>query len=399
MKTRTTPIYLIFMVMGMIDATGPMVSLAKESFNISNTVAAFIPMLGYLMFGLLSVPMGLLQDKKGKKYILNLGLLIAFLGLVIPIMSGMYGKMELDSSSLTQFYKILIAILLLGAGASILQVSGNPIIRDISEKGHYSKNLSLAQTFITVGSSLGFLLPVIALYAFELDWSIIFPFFAGLILVAFIGLNAMKITEIKNSGDHHVTFKSCLKLLKNKHVLIMVLGIFIYCGVEITMSAHIPLLLKEKYDISVGKMGLLISWSLFYLPILTGRFLGSLIMRRIAPKRLLLFSVLLALIGALLIFTNSFTIVLIGIFLVGLGFSNIFPLIFSLTIEHMPNHTNEISGLLVSAIVGGAFIPPIMGMVADSTSIQTAFIVPVLCIIYLLYVAITNNKKTQKENG
>jgi fucose permease len=65
----------------------------------------------------------------------------------------------------------------------------------------------------------------------------------------------------------------------------------------------------------------------------------------------------------------------------------------------MPEHTNELSGLMVSAIAGGAFIPPVMGMVADGISIQTAFAVPVLCILYLLFVAIMNNSKTKYEKG
>ena len=176
MKLRTLPIFLIFISMGMIDSAGPMVSLAQGSFKISNTMASLLPMLAYIMYGLLSVPIGLLQDKKGKKFVLNLGLTIALLGLIIPILSGMYGRMVVDSSSMMQFYKILMAILLLGAGGSILQVSGNPIMRDISEEGHYSKNLSLAQSFITVGSSMGFIIPVIMLHAFGLDWSILFPF-------------------------------------------------------------------------------------------------------------------------------------------------------------------------------------------------------------------------------
>lgn len=128
MKNKTLPIYLVFMSMGMIDAVGPMVSLAKESFNISITVATFLPLLGYIMYGLLSVPIGLLQDRKGKKFILNLGLSIATFGLITPIFSGMYGRMVVDSSSLMQFYKILLAILLLGAGGSILQVAGNPFM-------------------------------------------------------------------------------------------------------------------------------------------------------------------------------------------------------------------------------------------------------------------------------
>lgn len=399
MNKKTLPVFLIFISMGMIDSAGPMVSLAQGSFKISNTMASLLPMLAYIMYGLLSVPIGLVQDKKGKKFVLNLGLTIALLGLVIPIFSGMYGKMIVDSSSLMQFYKILTAILLLGAGGAIIQVSGNPIMRDISEEGQYSKNLSLAQSFITVGSSMGFIIPVIMLRAFGLDWSILFPLFSCIVLINFVLFNTVKITENKNLNEHHASFKSCFKLLGNGYVFAMVLGLFIYCGVEICMSAHVPILLREKFMISVEKLGLLISWSLFYLPILAGRFLGSLIMSGIAPKRLLLFTALLALTGIILMFNSSFIITLIGILLVGFGFANIFPLIFSITIEHMPEHTNELSGLLVSAIAGGAFIPPIMGLVADSTSIQTAFIVPVLCILYLLFVAIINNKKIQNDKG
>ncbi len=392
---KTFPVYLIFLSMGMIDAVGPMVSLAKESFNISITMATLLPLLGYLMYGLLSIPIGVLQDKKGKIFIINLGLTCAFLGLAIPILSGMYGSMVIQSGSLAQFYKILAAILLLGAGGSILQVAGNPFIRDISEPGHYSKNLSLAQSFITIGSSLGFLLPVFALYAFGFDWSILFPVYLSIVLISFLWLKFAKTTENRQVKEHHASLKSCINLLKNPYVFAMVFGVFVYCGVEISMSTHIPILLKMKYGVSVEDKGLLISWSLFYLPILAGRFFGSFIMSLIVPKRLLLITGIVALIGTLMIFSNSYTLTLIGIFFVGLGFANIFPLIFSITIERMPEYTNELSGLMVSSIVGGAFIPPIMGMVADGISISTAFIVPLICISYLIFIAIINNRKTQ----
>lgn len=386
---------MIFLAMGLIDSAGPMVSLAKESFKISNTMASLLPLLAYIMYGLFSVPIGLLQDRKGKKFILNLGLSIALMGLLIPIFSGMYGRMVVDGSSMMQFYKILTAILLLGAGGSILQVGGNPIMRDISEEGHYSKNLSFAQSIITIGSSMGFLLPVILLSAFGLDWSILFPVFSCLVLISFIGLNVIKINEKQAEDDRHATFGSCFKLLGNGYIAAMVLGIFIYCGVEISMSANIPILLNDKFQIK--EMGLLISWSLFYLPILAGRFFGSMILSRIAPKRLLLATVLLALVGVSLIFSNSYLLTLIGIFLIGLGFANIFPLIFSITIDRYPEHTNELSGLLVSSIAGGALIPPIMGMVADFSSVQTAFVVPVVCISYLLFIALINNSKNLSE--
>ena len=392
-KKKALPLYLIFTAMGLIDSTGPMVGLARESFSISNTLATLLPLFGYILYGVFSVPVGVLQEKKGKKFTMNLGLSIALIGLLIPVLSGMYGHMVIESGSLFQFYKILLAILFLGAGASILQVSGNPMMRDISEEGEYSRNLSFAQSFISIGSSLGFLLPVIMLYLFGLDWSIVFPFFLAIILVGMLWINTITIKEKKNPDGPPVTLKSCIKLLRNGYVLMMVLGIFIYCGLEIAMSAHVPILLKENFSISIEKMGILISWLLLYLPILSGRVAGAKIMKKIEPKRLLIYTVLLALTGILLIFSGSLYITLAGIFLTGLGFANIFPLIFSLAVDRMPEHTNELSGLMVSSIAGGAFIPPIMGLVADYTSILTAFIVPILCIAYLLFVAVMNNKK------
>ena len=394
MYKKALPLYLIFTAMGLVDATGPMVSLARESFSISNTMATLLPLFGYIMYGLFSVPMGVLQDRKGKKFTMNLGLSIAMIGLLIPVFSGMRGNMVIDTGSFFQFYKILIAILFLGAGASILQVSGNPMMRDISDEGHYSRNLALAQSFISVGSSLGFLLPVIMLYLFGFDWSIVFPFFLAIMLVSMVWMNSMSIKEKNIEGKHHASLRSCIKLLRNRYVFAMVLGIFVYCGLEIAMSSHVPILLKDKYSIPVEKMGILISWLLLYLPILLGRVLGSRIMLIIAPRRLLVVTGLLALCGVGLIFIGSYTLTLVGIFLAGLGFANIFPLIFSLAIERMPQHTTELSGLMVSSVAGGAFIPPIMGLIADHTSILAAFIVPVVCVMYLLFVALINNRKT-----
>ena len=148
--------------------------------------------------------------------------------------------------------------------------------------------------------------------------------------------------------------------------------------------------------ISVEKMGLLISWSLFYLPLLLGRFFWFICHVTNSTKT---FIAGYCTYGPRWPNFNLQQLIYPDIdwhFSRGIGgFANIFPLIFSITIEYMPSHTNELSGLMVSAIAGGAFIPPIMGMVADGTSIQTAFIVPVLCIIYLLFVAIINNRKTQ----
>jgi len=343
--------------------------------------------------------MGVLQDKRGKIFVLNSGMVIMFTGLMIPVISGMYGKMVVDSSSMAQFYRILSAVLLIGGGGAIMQVAGNPFIRDISAEGHYSKNLSMAQSFITIGSSLGFLVPTIMFNLFGLDWSVLFPIYGFIVFSAFLWFNLAKVREIRQEKSHHATIRSCLRLLKNGYVLAMVMGVFVYCGVEIAAASHIPILLSDKFMVSLEKMGLLISWSLFYLPIFLGRFFGSFIMKFISPARLLIVSGLTALLGVLVILsTNTLVLAFAGIFLIGLGFANIFPLIFSITIDKIPQHQNELSGLLVTMIVGGTFIPMIMGVVADAVSITFAFVVPLACICYIIFLGIINNSNNKFQS-
>ncbi len=394
MKTKVYPIFLVFLCMGFGDVVGPLVSLAKDTFQLSNAMAQLIPFSGFIMFGILSIPMGLYQDKKGKKHTLLLGLGVALVGLLLPMLSGMYGKkVEFLPGEYSSFYMLLVAILLLCAGATILQVVGNPIMRDVSPEGTYSKNLSFAQSVKAIGSSLGFLVPPLAALYLGLEWSILFPLFAVMIILTFALMAPMKIEEHKDVNSQPASVKSCFSLLKNGYVLLMVMAIFIYVGAEVSMSSGVPILLKETFGIE--GFGLWISWALFFLPILVGRFLGGLALNVISAKKFLMFTVFTAIVGTLLMFTGSMALAFAGVVLVGLGFANIFPLVFSITIDHMPERANELSGLMVTAIAGGAIIPPIMGQVADMTSVMGGFIVPLVCLAYIALVAFISMGKTK----
>lgn len=387
------PIFLAFLCMGFGDAVGPLVSLVEESFSLTNFQAQLISLSGFIMFGLLSIPLGVLQDKKGKKYIMNLGLIIALIGLLVPVFNGMYGPVVLvEDATWNKFVILLGAILLLGAGATTLQVVGNPIMRDVSPAGKYSSNLSFAQSIKAVGSSLGFLLPPIAIQFLGLDWSILFPIYSVLILINIIWFNAVKFEEPQQKGEQAATLRSCFSLLSNRYVLVMVLGIFFYVGAEVSLSTEVPILLKRNFGME--HFGLWVAWALFFLPILIGRFAGGVILRYLNPRKFLLYTVILSTLGVGLIFFNNPVITFVSIILAGLGFANIFPLIFSITVDAMPDRSNELSGLMVTAIVGGAILPPIMGKVADLTSITAAFIVPLIALIYILYVAIKSQKVT-----
>jgi FHS family L-fucose permease-like MFS transporter len=398
MKSKTAPIFLVFLCMGFGDVVGPLVGLAKDTFQLSYTMAQLIPFAGFIMFGILSVPMGVMQDKKGKKFVLILGLAVALLGLILPMLNGMYGsRVQFSAGEYFSFYVVLASILLLCAGATILQVVGNPIMRDVSPEGAYSKNLSLAQSIKAVGSSLGFLLPPFVAIAFGLDWSILFPVFSILIVLTLFLVSPLKVSELKDPDSKPATVRSCLTLLRNGYVFLMVFAIFLYVGAEVSMSSSVPILLKSNYGIE--QLGLWVSWAIFFLPIVLGRFAGSVILGRITAPKFFVITVFVAIVGILMMFTSSQTLTYVAVVLAGLGFANIFPLVFSITIEHMPDRSNELSGLMVTAIAGGAIVPLIMGKVADTSSILVSFVVPLFCIVYIAFVAFVSLRKPILAKG
>lgn len=376
MKVRTLPVFLAFLAMGFGDAVGPFVGLARDEFHLSNAVAALIPFVGFSMFGLLSVPVGVLQDRRGKKFVLMMGLLVAFAGL----MNASFG--------LTTFTRFLLTILLLGAGAAILQVAGNPIMRDVSDAGRFARNLTLGQFVKAIGSLSGAVIPVIAARYFGAGWGVIFPVYAVAIALTIVAVATLKVTEQKPDRPA-ATLGSCLALLGNPYVLSMVAAIFFYVGAEVSVSAGIPLLLKDRFGIDINREGLL-GTGLFFTALTIGRFSGSVILTWMAPRRFLVVTCLLSLAGFLGLFLPSSSLALASFFVVGLGFANIFPLVFSIAVEKMPAHTNELSGLMVTAIVGGAFLPPLMGSLADRTSVQLGFLVPILAVAYITWVAFAN---------
>lgn len=376
MKLRTLPVFLAFLAMGFGDAVGPFVGLARDEFQLSNAVAAMVPFTGFIMFGLLSVPMGVLQDRRGKKFVLLVGLAVALAGLLNA------------SFGLTTFVRFLLTILLLGAGAATLQVAGNPIMRDVSDEGRFARNLTLGQFVKAIGSLSGAVIPVVAARYFGASWGVIFPVYAAAIAITIVAVATLKVTEQKPDRPA-ATLASCLALLANPYVLSMVAAIFLYVGAEVSVSAGIPLLLKDRFGIDINREGLL-GTGLFFTALTIGRFSGSVILTWMAPRRFLVVTCLLSLAGLAGLFLPSSSLAVAAFFVAGLGFANIFPLVFSIAVEKMPSHTNELSGLMVTAIVGGAFLPPLMGMLADRTTVMAGFLVPIAAIGYITWVAFAN---------
>lgn len=376
-RSQAIPVFLAFLAMGFADAAGPFVSLAKQQFALSNFAAQLIAFTGFSMFGILSVPMGVFQDRKGKKFVLMLGLAIMLAGVLIPALAGF-----------STFPAFLLTVLLLGAGATILQVAGNPLMRDVSPEGAYSSNLSMGQFVKAIGSLSGPVIPVIAARYFGLSWRAMFPVFSVAIAIALLSAATLQVERSK--PDHATaTLASCIGLLKSGFVFMMVMAIFLYVGAEVSVSANIPLYLKERFDVDIEKLGLL-GTGLFFLALTIGRFSGGVVLRWMQPRTFLRLTSVLSLIGLAGLFVPSKTVATTAFFLVGLGFANVFPLVFSITVDRMPEDANALSGLLVMAIVGAAFLPPLMGMISDAAgSVRTGFFVPIAALAYIAWVSLS----------
>lgn len=377
MKPKTFPIFLSFFVMGFGDAVGTLVGFATKEFALSKWMAGFLPFFALIAYGIFSVPTGILSDNKGKKFVLLLGLIIVIIGELIPVVS------------ISRYGILLVAIFLIGTGMTVLQVAGNPIMRDVSEEGRYSRNLTFAQFIKSIGTiSAPYIVPLIVVLGFS--WKGIFPIYAILALVTLISVSLLKVEAEHIELESRASLKSSFGLLKNSYVFLMVLGIFLYIGAEIGLNSWIATYLNDYYGFDIEKLATL-GIGFFLTALAIGRLFGSAILHFLSAKKFFLYTSLLGCLGIAGLFLGSKVVSLISIFVAGLAFGNIFPLIFSILIDHLPEKSSELSGLMCMAIVGGAIMPLLMGVIADY-DVMLSFLLPLVAVIYIVAIAIKSLK-------
>lgn len=387
MALRTLPIFLAFFLMGLADAMGPMSDAAKDNYHITNLISTLLPFVVFIAFAVFSVPGGLLAARIGKKNLLLLGLGLNAAALVIP------------SIMVPGFPVLLGCIFCLGIGTTFLQVAGNPIMRDVSPAGAYSRNLAFAQGIKGIGSSgstyLMTAIGSIALFA-SFGWRAGFPVFCVLMIVAFLAVAFLKVQETK--ADVPPSIGSSLRLLKEPIFLLAVLGIFLYVGAEQCMARFLQPVLKDfGFDEKAAKF---YGPSAFYLLLAVGRMAGGTLLKIMTPRTCFRLSALLGLIGAAAVMSGSKPATYAGIVAAGLGFASIWPMLFSITVEERPNCANELSGLMCMAISGGAIVPLLMAEIVDlKYTLAFSFLVPAACFAYLLVLSLRSATKPTSQGA
>jgi MFS transporter, FHS family, L-fucose permease len=372
-----TPVLFSFFVMSFCDLVGIGVDNAKADFQLSNTLSQLIPMAVFVWFFVLSVPIGILQDRIGKRNMVNIGMIVTAAGLFLPFV-------------FYSFPLLLAGFMLLGIGNTIIQVSANPLLIDVVPAERRSSFLSFAQFVKAVGSMAAPFLATFFALQFG-NWKLVLLVFGVFSLISAAWLQFTKIEETQ-SKEVKATLKSSLKLLNTPFIVIMVLGIFFLVGIDVGVNSFSGQFLMDKLNMDPEPA--MRGRSLYFFGKMLGTFSGALLLTRFSAARFLLFSTL-ATLATLLIFIWSPTpvIALTLMFLAGLASSNIFPLMFSLTAGKYVTRANEISGLMIMAVSGGAFIPPLVGKIADISSLTLGMYVFVACAAYLVFVSVYAYKK------
>lgn len=382
MRLRTLPIFLAFLVMGVADAMGPLADAVRRQYALSNAVSTLLTFFVFIAFAAFSVPGGLLAARIGKKKLLLLALALNAVAVAIPALRA------------PSFGLLLGCIFLLGVGTTFLQVAGNPIMRDVSAEGAYARNLSFAQFIKGVGSSgsswlvgLAAALPLLG----ALGWRSVFPVFLALMVLTFTAVAILPVEEA--TSEEPPSLVRSLALLKESAFALAVLGIFLYVGAEVCMARFLkPVLTAEGFT---DARAALLGPTLFFAGLTAGRLVGSAVLLRMSAPSFFRLSAVLGLLGPLAVLGLGHAGALAAPLLAGLGFANIWPLLFAITVERKPERASELSGLLCMAIAGGAVIPLLMGRIADGAGLRIAFAVPAVCFAYLCFLAARPSVKAE----
>lgn len=367
---KLIPVMLAFFAMGFVDSVGTATNYVKESFGLSNTVANLCPSMVFFWFLVCSVPTGMLMNKIGRRKTVLISLGITIAALLLPVLAY-------------NFPVMMLAFALLGIGNALLQVSLNPLVSNIVSGDKLASFMTFGQFVKAIAS---FIAPILAAWFFAKtgNWVWMYGIFALEAILAFFMLAKEDIKEEEMTGKPS-TFGQCLGLLGNNIILLCFIGIICHVGLDVGTNTAAPQILMDRLGWTLDKA--IYATSLYFMFRTIGCFLGSFLLAKFQAKHIFAVSVtfmLLAMCG-LFVCHNQWPLY-ICIALIGLGNSNIFPIIFSQALLQLPEKKNEVSGLMIMGLIGGTVFPLLMGIASDAMGSQVGSVaVMTVAVAYLLY--------------
>lgn len=359
-----------FFVMGFVDIIGLAINYVKQDFDsMTDTVANMLTISCYVWFLVLSVPTVILINRVGRKYTVLLSFLLHAIALTIPLLSY-------------DFSYLMVAFAFIGIGNTLLQVALNPLVTDVVSTGKLTGTLTLGQFVKAICSFLG---PILVTWAAGMTygWKLIFPIYALTSLIALVWLWLTPINASKRAAS--VSFRGTFGLFRDRHIVWFFVGILVLVGADVGMNATFPKLLMEKCGLPLSEAGL--GNSIYFFARTLGAFVGGVLLLKYAEIKFFNYSVFVALAGLLGMFVaSSLLLMLVCVSIFGLGYANLFAIVFSLSMKRMPDKANEVSALLIMGVSGGAVVTPALGVASDHFGTQAAALAVIVSVwLYMVW--------------
>ena len=382
-----------FLFGGVTNLNDILVPKLKGLFSLNYGQAMMVQFAFFTSYAIVSIPAGNLVARIGYFRAIVVG---------FALMAGAC-LLFLPAAHTGVFIAFLGALFLLGGGVTLLQVSVNPLITSLGPPESMHSRLTFAQFFNSLGVFLmiKFGAKVIlgasakadpatlsgaALDQFRVTESaVISHAYIGIaaILVLVASVFWLQRRAIPTHAAERVGFIKSLGLLKRPRLAFGVACIFVYVGAEVGCASVTVNYLEQKTVLGVDARtaGDLLSY--YWLGAMIGRLCGGFLLRLTAPGRLLMIFAAAAASLVTISLSSHGAVAAYSLIAVGLANSIMFPTIFSLAVEGLGDRAAEGSGLLCTAIVGGAVIPELIGRIADATSLRTALVVPIACYLII----------------
>lgn len=393
----------LFFIWGFITCLNDiLIPHLKNVFDLTYFQASLVQFCFFGAYFIVSVPAGYLVRRLGYQQGIVVGLLIACAGCVLFY----------PAASLQTYPLFLAALFVLASGITVLQVAANPYVTVLGKPETASSRLTMTQAFNSLGTTIapqfGALLIFgaataavgTAEYKLQEAQSVQLPYLllAGVLLLMAVVFVWLKLPKMHQQEDS-ITAQADTgtdSIWQHRHLVWGALGIFVYVGGEVSIGSYLVSFMQQPDVAGMTELDAGRYLSYYWGGAMVGRFIGALAMQKVAAGKALAFNALCSIALLALAIVSSGSLAMWALLLVGLCNSIMFPTIFSLALYGLGRLTSNGSGLLCAAIVGGALVPVVQGLMADTIGLQTSFIVPLLCYVYIAWYGAVGHKPLNK---
>ena len=373
----------LFFMWGFITCLNDiLIPYLKDAFELNYTQAMLIQFCFFGAYFLTSLPAGKLVSKIGYQKGIVVGLLIACLGCLLFY----------PAASMKLYALFLLALFVLATGITLLQVSANPYVAALGDPATASSRLTMTQAFNSLGTTVAPFFGAWLLFSNlehgtsdASEAKVPYLILAFMLLLLAVLFAKLLLPKLHNEHTHNSANDSLFAPLQHRHLRLGMIGIFVYVGAEVAIGSLLVNYLQLHGEQTLTEATASEYLAYYWGGAMVGRFIGAGIMQKIKASSVLAFNAAMAMILITVSMTTSSTIAMWSILAVGLCNSIMFPTIFSLAIHGLGEQTSRASGLLCLAIVGGAIVPLLQGVLADNMGLQASFVLPIFCYAFIVF--------------